>query len=95
MEAKTEANGQRFKEYNEKMKKGFKEVQLSLQGDSPHTGKWEETFCNDEEFMEEFPRVYDNSDLPGMNDYSPDTYNPHIVMQTLLDQGGKIKNVCM
>ena len=32
--------------------------------------------------MEEFMRVYDNPEVPNMDDYTPDEYDPHIGMHT-------------
>ena len=37
--------------------------------------------------MEEFMRVYDNPEVPDMDDYTPDAYDPHIGTKILLDRG--------
>ena len=85
LEAKTEANIERFKVHNEKIIKRFKETWLSPSGDSPQIYEWEETFRDDEEFIKKFIKIYDNPEVPDMDDYTPDAYDPHIGMEILLD----------
>ena len=88
LEMKTEANKERFKVYDEQIMKRFKEARLLPSGDLPQVHELEETFRDDEEFMEEFLRVYSNPEVPDIDDYTPDVYDPHVGMQILLDRGG-------
>ena len=85
---KTEANKERFKVYDEHFMKRFKEARLLPSGDLPQVHELEETFRDDEEFMEEFLRVYSNPEVPDIDDYTSDVYDPHVGMQILLDRGG-------
>ena len=88
LEMKTEANKERFKVYDEQIMKRFKEARLLPSGDLSQVHELEETFRDDEEFMEEFLRVYSNPEVPDIDNYTPDVYDPHVGMQILMDRGG-------
>ena len=89
LEKQTEANKEKFKVYDEKLKKRFKEGRLASDDDFvPSPEHWEETFRDDEDFMEEFMRVYSNPEVSEQDAYTPDSYDPHIGMRILLDRGG-------
>ena len=88
LEMQTEANKEKFKVYDDKIRKRFKEGRLTTDGYIPKMEDWEETFQLDKDFMEEFQTVYNNPEVPEQDSFTPDSFDPHIGMQVLLDRGG-------
>ena len=89
LEAKLDVNKDRFKDYDVKIRDRFKEGRLSPTGDKPEKHEWEETFRNDAEFLEEFTRIYDNPEVyDDDKEFTPDSFDPHIGMELLMDRGG-------
>ena len=64
LEAKLDVNKERFDKCDSKIKKRFKgDRLLPEKGDFPSIYKWEETFYDDKEYLDEFMRVHNNSNI--------------------------------
>ena len=50
----------------------MKVVGRNYVGDKPNPNDWAEYIDNDEDFKEEFLRIYNDNTIPEADDYSPD-----------------------
>ena len=88
LEAKLDVNKERFDDYDSKIKKRFKEDRLLPEkGDFPSMCEWEETFYDDEEYLDEFMKVYNNPEVIE-EESTPDSYDNYLGMELLMDRGG-------
>ena len=87
IESTLDAHKEKFQEYDLKIKRKFKEDRLLPEkGDFPDEDEWDETFHKDQEFYEEFQKVYSNPEVK--EEFTPDSFDPHIGMELLMDRGG-------
>ena len=85
-EMRLESNKNKFQEYDRIIKKRFKEDRLLPRGDKPSYEEWEEYLHEDDEFREEFLKVYDN---PGIIDeeHTPDSYDKYLSSSLMMPMG--------
>ena len=90
-EKQTDAVKERMKVFTDKIADKFKEGRLSLDGDSkPKLEDWADLLEEDEQFAEEFNRLFDNTDVPEADDeFDPDSYDHYLQMELAIDRGGE------
>ena len=78
-----------MKVYQEKIASKFKEPRLLADiGTIPKLEDWGELLEDNEDFVEEFHRLYDNTDVPEVdNEFDLDTYNTYLNMELAIDMG--------
>ena len=83
-----EVNKDKFKSFDMKVSDKFKNRRLSADGSiSPED--WKELVDNDEAFAEEFENAFDNPDVSGADDFSPDTFDVYVNMDIAMERGGE------
>jgi len=87
-ESSTEANLQRFKEYDEGISARFKGELVSTNGDKPNLDHWEDWVRADPDFAAEFSRIGDNPEVPEADDTDTDSEDFYLHMELALDRGG-------
>ena len=61
-----------FLEFDEDIKRRFKKDDLTVHGDFTNPVKWAYMLEDDEDFREEFDRIYQDKDIPEADDvFSP------------------------
>ena len=89
LEQQTEANQQRMKAFNAKIANKFKEGRLATEGDMPKLEEWADLLEDDEDFAEEFNRLYGNNDVNEADDeFDPDSYDHYLNMELTVDRAG-------
>ena len=95
LETQTDANRNHFKHYDTYITEIFHEVYTQEYYSAPISDKptmemWKDLADGDEDFQNEFSRVFDNTDVKE-DDYqfTPDSYDNYINMELALDQGGE------
>ena len=94
LETQIDANRKRFKHYNTAITERFHEVYIQASFSAPSSDKptmemWKDLADGDEDFQNEFARVFDNTDVKEYDDqFTPDSYDNYINMELALDQGG-------
>ena len=82
LEAKLDVNKERFDNYDSKIKKRFKEnCLLPEKGDFPNIYEWEETFYDDQEYLDKFMKVYNNPEVKE-EESTPDSFDHHLGMES-------------
>ena len=91
-EKQTDANRKRFKHYDTAITERFHEVYTqeyssATSSNKPTMEMWKDLADVDEDFQNEFSRVFDNTDVKE-NDYqfTPDYYDNYINMELALDR---------
>ena len=93
LETQTDANKKRFEHYDKEINERFHEVYTQESFSAPSSDKptmemWKYLAHGDEDFQNEFARVFDNTDVKE-DDYlfTPDSYDNYINMELALDRG--------
>mmetsp|Transcript_24453 Transcript_24453/g.37196 ORF Transcript_24453/g.37196 Transcript_24453/m.37196 type:complete len:272 (-) Transcript_24453:1442-2257(-) len=87
----TDAVKQRMKEFNEKIANKFKETRLLTDGDRPDLDNWVDLLEDDDDFADEFNRLYDNPAVGEADDsFDPDSFDTYINMELAIDRGGDV-----
>ena len=95
LETQTDANRKHFKHYDTAITERFHEVYTHVSFSAPSSDKptmemWKYFSDGNEEFQNEFARVFDNTDFKEDYDrFTPDSYDNYINMELALDQGGE------
>ena len=88
-EKQTDAVKEQMSVHTEKISNKFKETRLSHDGDKPNLKDWSELLESDEDFAEEFNKIYDNTDVPEADDdFDPDSFDAYLNMEIAIDRGG-------
>lgn len=76
-EQQTTANGEKIEKCNDKIHDKFKEGCLAAtDGDMPKLEEWNKLLEEDQDFVDEFARLFDNLDVPEVdNKFNPDTFD--------------------
>ena len=89
-ESGTEANRERFKEFDTKIAERFKEDRLMPIGDKPDLNEWSDLLDDDPDFADEFHKTFNNPDVPEADDdYTPEAYDTYLNMEMAIDRGGE------
>ena len=76
LEKQTDANKERMAAHTNKISQKFKEGRLSVDGVKPKLEDWEELLEDDQDFADEFNRLFDNGDVPEADEvFDPDSYD--------------------
>jgi hypothetical protein len=87
-ELSTEANLNRFRKYDEKITMEFKESRLLMSGDKPDLNEYQDLLNEDEDFAEEFNRIFSNDGVDEADNQStPEQYDSFINMELAIDRG--------
>jgi len=90
LEKQTDANKERMAVYTNKISQKFKEGRLAMDGDKPKLEDCEELLEDDQDFADEFNRLFDNGDVPEADDvFDPDSYDQYLNMELTIDRGGE------
>ena len=82
----TDATKERMKIHNDKIAGKFKEGRLLLDGDKPKLEDWAELLEEDDDFANEFNRLFDSDDIPEADDvFDPDSYDTYLNMELAID----------
>ena len=88
-EKQTDAVKEQMSVHAEKISNKFKETRLSHDRDKPNLKDWSELLESDEDFAEEFNKIYDNTDVPEADDdFDPDSFDAYLNMEIAIDRGG-------
>ena len=61
---------------------------MAPDGDSPSLAGWEDFLADDEDFAEEFTRLFNNLDVPEADDvFDADTYDHYVNMELNIQDG--------
>ena len=86
LELNTDPVRDRVKQFTGKIADKFKERRLAIEGVKPDLTEWEDLLDDDEDFAEEFARVYNNQDVPESDDqFDPDSFDQYLSMEVELD----------
>ena len=86
LELNTDTVRDRVKQFTGKIADKFKERRLAIEGVKPDLTEWEDLLDDDEDFAEEFARVYNNQDVPESDDQlDPDSFDQYKSMEVALD----------
>ena len=95
LETQTDANMKRFEQYDTAITERFHEVYTQESFSAPSSDKptvemWKDLADGNEDYQNEFSRVFDNTDVKEDDDkFTPDSYDNYINMELALDQGGE------
>ena len=90
LEKQTDAHKERMQAFTEKIAKKFKEGRLLMDGDKPKLEDWADLLDDDDDFADEFNRLYDNADVPEADDeFDPDAFDHYLDMELAIDRGGE------
>ena len=90
LEKQTDATKERMKVYSDKIRDKFKEGRLSVPGDRPKLEDWADLLEDDQDFADEFNRLFDNTDVPEADDeFDPDSFDSYLNMELAIDRGGE------
>jgi hypothetical protein len=88
LEKQTDANRQRFAEFEKAISKRYKEGRL-VQGDKPTLADWSDLLETDSDFAAEFANTFDNPEVKEADaEYDPDSYDNYLGMALTLDRDG-------
>ena len=63
---------------------------MLLNGDKPKLEDWEALLEEDDDFAEEFNRLFDNGDvLEADDEFDPDSYDQYLQIELAIDRGGE------
>ena len=91
----TDANRKRFEHYDTAITERFYEVYTQASFSAPTSDKttmemWKDLAKGDEEFQNDFARVFDNTDVKEYdNQFTLDSYDNYINMELSSDRGGE------
>ena len=89
LEKGTEANIARMQDFQEKINVRFKEDSEIIPQSHPSIDDWSE-FKDDQDFMEEFQRVFSSDDIQDEDDsFDPESFDQYINMEVALDREGE------
>ena len=88
-EKQTNAVQERMREFSAKMANKFKEGRLQNQApNKPNLEDWSDLVEYDQDFADEFNRIYDNTDVPEADDkFDPDSFDSFLGMELSVDRG--------
>ena len=90
LELQTDANKQRTKSFNDKIADRFKDRNLQFDGDNPDIDDWGELYEDDEDFVSEFYKVFDNEDVKDADDeFDPDSFDHYLHVELAIDRGSE------
>ena len=95
LETQTDSNRKRFGHYDTAITEIFHEVYTQTycsapSSDTPTIEMWKDLANGNEDFQNEFARVFDNTDVKEDDDqFTPDSYDNYINMELELDRGGE------
>ena len=79
-----------FDELDEAIKRHVKDNNFPVDGDKPDPEMWADLIDNDEDFKEEFFKVYANDNIPEADDFSPEIMdNSYLNMELVLPRDGE------
>ena len=88
LERGMEVNKQRMRDYNQKIAVKFKEDRVSTDGMKPTEELWGDLVQGDDEFAEEFNRLYENTEIQEADeDFHPDEYDSYLQSEVLIPSG--------
>lgn len=88
LEKQTEATKERMKVFNTRIQEKFKENRLLADGYSPRLEDWEDLLEEDDDFANEFNRLFDNNMvLEADDEFDPDTYDTYLNMELSIPTG--------
>ena len=88
LEKKMEVNKQRMRDYDQKIGVKFKENRISTDGMRPTLEQWDDLVQEDEDFAEEFNRLYDNLEIQEADEnFHPDKYDFYHQSEVLIPSG--------
>jgi len=88
LELQTDANKQRIKSFNDKIADRFKEEHLQYDGDKPNLDDWGDLYEDDEDFVAEFYKVFDNDGVKEADDeFDLDSFDHYLHMELAVDHG--------
>jgi hypothetical protein len=86
LENQTDANRQRFTEFDQAIMERYKEGCIVNKGDKPDMEDWSELLETDPDFAAEFATTFDNPDVKEAdNKYDPELYNTYLDMELTLE----------
>lgn len=86
LELQTDANKQRTKSFNDKIADIFKEGHLQFDGIKPDLDDWSDLYEDDEDFIAEFYKVFDNNGVKEADDeFDPDSFDHYLHMKLAID----------
>ena len=91
LETSIDANRKRFKHYHTAITERFHDVYTqesfsATSSNNPTMEMWKDLADGDEDFQNEFARVFDTTDVKGDDDqFTPDSYDNHINMELALN----------
>ena len=88
LEMKTDVNAKRFCGFDKAILNRFKEARLAPKGDKPDLSEWDELLTHDEDFANEFNRVFDNSAVLEQDDIDDESDN-YVNMELTVDDGSE------
>ena len=94
LETCTDSNKARFKAFDEAMQERFQDryedtTFTGATNSKPTMEMWAELAEDDDDFREEFNKVFNNEAVPEADDsFTPDTYDQYVNMELALDRGG-------
>ena len=78
-----------FKTFDERIRKKLKIVDKGYIGDKPNPDDWAELFEEDEDFRDDFQKVFNNQDIPEADDYTPEVLDDtYVNMEIALPRDG-------
>ena len=79
-----------FKAFDDRIRKKLKIVDKGYIGDKPNPDDWAELFEEDEDFRDEFQKVFNNQDIPEADDYTPEVLDDtYVNMEIALPRDGE------
>jgi len=88
LELETDANKQRIKSFNEKIAQRFKDDYLQHDSDRPSFEDYGDVFEDDEDFVSEFHKVFNNPDVKEADeDFDKDLFDNYINMEVSINRG--------
>ena len=90
MELQTETVKGVFDDFDEKIKQKVKENDFPVEGDKPDPEMWADLIENDEDFKEEFFKVYEDENVREADEFSPAIAdNDYLNMELALPRDGE------
>ena len=88
LELQTDVNKRRTKSFDDKIADRFKEGHLQFDGDKPDLDDRGELHEDDEDFIAEFYKVFDNDGVKEVyNEFNPNSFDHYLHIELALDCG--------
>ena len=84
LEKETDSTGEAIKSFNDELSQRIKNDEFPVNGDKPDPELWADLAETDEDFREEFFKVYQNDAIPDADKSSDDEPSPEIADETFL-----------